>query len=194
MKKKKRIIICSIIIILLIIFAVLFFVKTDILVREEKIQNKDIEHIALVYKYENYASGHKEYVYIIDDDGSVYYEDFVRNANEYIDVEDDLLAMLLDVYTNEDKIEYQMDCFDDSFKEKIYNANYNWCIYEKEIMMDAGDGEYYCLIKTLGEHKLVKLQQSGDHTYRPLNGDYKDICKYIDDIRKNVKKKEKDKE
>lgn len=186
-KNRKKIIIFGIAVIILIVLIVKLINENELYIRDEKIENEKIEHVALVYKYENWAFGHQEYMYIMDDDGSVYYEDFVKNGIDYIYCGEDVLAMALAVYENEEKIQYKFDKFSDSFKERLYTTNYNWAIFAKGSQgCDAGDENYYSLIRIGEEYELVKLERSGDWYARAWNWDYDAICDYMDDVRKKI--------
>ena len=52
--------------------------------------------------------------------------------------------------------------------------------------MDAGDENYYSLIKIGEEYELVKLERSGNGYARAWNWDYDAICDYMDDVRKKI--------
>lgn len=182
MKNKKRKIVISCIIIVLIIIAVWwFFSKNELYIREEKIDNEEIEHIALVYRKENYLD---DYVYIIKEDGSVYYEDFEKNGDKYTELEGDFEAIVLEVYENEDNIKYYVEPFSANFKECLYNVNYNVALFKKTgVLFDAGKEPYCALIRIGDEYKLVELQQCGNNGKIPWSSDYKEVCEFIDEQR-----------
>lgn len=188
MKNEKRMIIVSIILTLLIIILLAFFKNNKLYIHDDKIENEEIEQIALVYRNENYSYGHTDNVYIFDEDGTVYYEDFVNNANLYQDFEYDLMKKLLTVYENKDKIIYQFDEITNSFKEQLYKTNYNWSVFNKQgVIIDGGEQTYYALLKIGTEYELIKLMQNGSYGEIPWSGDYYDICNYMDGIRTQIR-------
>lgn len=187
MKDKKRIIIGSIAVILLVVIIITFCIKTELYIREEKINNEEIEHIALVYRDNNFASGAMDYIYIIDNDGSVYYEDLIDNSTDYNEYNTNILSMILNVYENDSKVKYKFEEFSDSFIDQLYTTNYNWSLFTKGgVEFDGGEQTYYALIKIENYYELIKLRQSGNLGKTSWNDNYNDICKYIDTIRMQI--------
>lgn len=191
-KKRKNLLIVSVIAVFLLIAIRKIISQNELYIREDKIKNEEIEHIALVYRKENYAYGQEDYVYIIDDDGSVYYENLIQNADEYVECKSDFLSTVLKIYENQDKIMYKMSGFSELFREQLYETNYNWAVFKKELGgIDSSKCTYYCLIKEKEQYKLVKLREINVEYILPWNSDYKDICDYIDDIRGEIRDERK---
>lgn len=116
-------------------------------IKKENKSNKysDINQVALVYRYTNYSWGKTDYLYILTEDGNVYYENLMENAEKYDDLGEDSLALVLSIFGDKSKIKYQSESFMNEFKDELYSIDYDTVSLESEssAIIDGGDRYYY---------------------------------------------------
>jgi len=188
MRNRIRKITICIIIIFLIFIVIHIVIKNDIYISEDTLERDKIEHIALVYRNENYTYEEIDYLYIIDENGDVYYEDLIVNRECY---NEDFTTTVTSVYENEEKKKYVLQEYTDSFKDLLYNTNYNWTVFNYQLGgLDSSKCTYYALIREEGEYVLVELKRIYSENKVSWNSDYNKICEYIDKIRKEIRERE----
>lgn len=180
MKHKKMI--CIIVNFILIII-ILFFISFHVKFSSQNENNNHILEIALVYRNTCYSWGDMDYLYIIKEDGSIYYENLVEHAEQYEDIEN-TFSIVMSVIGNEDKIEWQRDSFSEEIKNKLYDINYENIAFsiEKNDTVDRASEWYYCLLRTTEEYKLIKLKEIDRNVFLPKNKNVNDICEYVQSI------------
>ncbi|MDE6253018.1 MAG: hypothetical protein K2M78_10350 [Lachnospiraceae bacterium] len=176
--------------VIMLIFTILVLLLIIFVFRpSENKSNKysDINQVALVYRYTNYSWGKTDYLYILTEDGNVYYENLMENAEKYDDLGEDSLALVLSIFGDTSKIKYQSESFMNEFKDELYSIDYDTVSLESEssAIIDGGDRYYYCLVLSQSEYRLVKICQKGYRIYVPTNAKLMEICEYIDN---NIKK------
>lgn len=170
---------------IMVLLLILFVFK-----QSENKSNKyyDINQVALVYRYTNYSWGRKDYLYILTEDGNVYYENLMENAEKYDDLGEDSLALVLSIFGDTSKIKYQSESFPYELKDELYSIDYDTVSMESEssAIIDGGDRYYYCLVLSQSEYRLVKICQKGYKISVPTNTKLMEICEYIDNIIKKI--------
>ena len=182
--KKINIIIALAFIAIVLLFMQFVFKPTN----SKNSKYSDINQVALVYRYTNYSWGKTDYLYILTEDGKVYYENLIVNAEKYEDLGEDSLALVLSIFGDASKIKYQSDTFPYELKDELYSIDYDTVSLESEssAIIDGGDRYYYCLVLSQSEYRLVKICQNGYKISVPTNEKLMEICEYIDNIIKKI--------
>ena len=163
--KKRKKLLC----ILALVCVVLAVCGRILLHQIDKSKCEDIVSITLVYRYSNYAWGNTDYLYIMREDGAVFYLDLEKYWEQHDESDTTLLDDILLVLQDDVNISYQSEELSSAIKDALYSIDYDGLSLKYELhAYDAESIDYYALVqRQSGESELVKLKEEGALLSKP---------------------------